>query len=141
MLSNTEKFKAIVSGNKPDSIAKTLENVNNRKNLNVTQTYAFLIMDYMDKFNLKTNHISRLCDIKIKRINCILHGKTPLTHGEEIKLCTLYRRIEFDTLGYNEIGKIVGIKPSRLNEISNGNFANDSEFERLNNFFKRNDEN
>jgi transcriptional regulator with XRE-family HTH domain len=85
-MTKEEKFKALVSNEKTDTLAKNRERIKNRKRLRESQAIAMKVLDKLDEPGWSQVRLAKEMGVSPQQITKIVSGKENLTLDTQIRL-------------------------------------------------------
>ncbi|HSD07645.1 helix-turn-helix transcriptional regulator [Flavobacterium sp.] len=85
-MSNIEKFTALVSSEKTNTIAKNRERIKNRAMLRESQNIALKVLDRLDELHWTQKKLAIELDVSPQQVSKIIKGQENLTLETQIKL-------------------------------------------------------
>ena len=85
-MSNIEKFTALVSSEKTNTVAKNRERIKNRAMLRESQNIALKVLDRLDELHWTQKKLAKELDVSPQQVSKIIKGQENLTLETQIKL-------------------------------------------------------
>lgn len=85
-MSNKEKFKALVSTEKTNTIAKNRARIKSRAMLREAQSIALKVLDRLDELNWSQRELAKQLEVSPQQITKIVSGQENLTLATQTKL-------------------------------------------------------
>lgn len=88
-MTNKDKFLALVSSEKIDTMERNSERVRNRAMLRESQQIALKVLTKLDELNWSQKDLAKAMQVSPQHVNKIVSGKENLTIETQIKLQTI----------------------------------------------------
>lgn len=85
-MTKEEKFKALVSNEKTDTLAKNIERIKNRNRLRESQAIAMKVLDKLDETGWSQVRLAKEMGVSPQQITKIVSGKENLTLDTQVRL-------------------------------------------------------
>lgn len=85
-MSNIEKFTALVSSEKTNTVAKNRDRIKNRAMLRESQNIALKVLDRLDELHWTQKKLAKELDVSPQQVSKIVKGQENLTLETQIKL-------------------------------------------------------
>ncbi|NOQ75956.1 MAG: helix-turn-helix domain-containing protein [Crocinitomix sp.] len=85
-MTQKEKFEALVSNEKTDTIAKNKARIKNRKRLRESQAIAMKVLDKLDELGWSQRQLAKAMEVSPQQITKIVSGKENLTLDTQVRL-------------------------------------------------------
>jgi transcriptional regulator with XRE-family HTH domain len=86
MMSNKEKFKALVSTEKTNTVAQNRARIKSRAMLREAQSIALKVLDRLDELNWSQRELAKQLEVTPQQITKIVSGQENLTLATQTKL-------------------------------------------------------